>query len=101
MPAMIERACYRIAQEALNNAIKHARAKRIQVQVVEDEGTLGVEIRDDGVGFDPETVEKGLGLAGMRDRVVLLGGTFEVESQTGGGTRIYAVIPIHHEEAMV
>ena len=101
LPAMIERACYRIAQEALNNAIKHSRAKRIEVQVVEATGTIGVEVRDDGVGFDPETVEKGLGLAGMRDRVVLLGGSFEVETARGTGTRVYAVIPIHRDDAMV
>ena len=101
LPAMIERACYRIAQEALNNAIKHARAKRIEVQVVEGGGTIGVEVRDNGVGFDPETVEKGLGLAGMRDRVVLLGGSFEVETASGNGTRVYAVIPIHRDDAMV
>jgi signal transduction histidine kinase len=101
LPALIERACYRIAQEALNNAIKHARARRIEVQVVEGEATIGVVVSDDGTGFDLETVNKGLGLAGMRDRVVLLGGSFEIDSAAGAGTRVSAVIPIHREEAVV
>src|SRR5262249_39714270 len=72
-PAAIERACYRIAQEALTNAVKHAQAQRIEVQVLTADHSIGVDIRDDGQGFDAASTRKGLGLAGMRDRVALLG----------------------------
>jgi len=96
-PAAIERACYRIAQEALTNALKHSQAHRIEVEVLTANGTIGVDVRDDGLGFDAAKARRGLGLAGMRDRVTLLGGSFVLESAPGQGTRVRAIIPADRE----
>jgi len=96
-PAAIERACYRIAQEALTNAVRHAQPNRIEVHVLSGSGVIGIDIRDDGCGFDPASPRQGLGLQGMRDRVTLLGGSFTIDSMPGHGTRVRAIIPVHQE----
>jgi signal transduction histidine kinase len=88
--------CYRIASEALSNALKHARPSRIEVSLTsEGEGTR-VVIRDDGVGFDPDgvpTTPGHLGLVGMRERAELAGGRFAVTSAPGAGTTVDCWIP--------
>jgi signal transduction histidine kinase len=89
----VETAMYRIVQEALNNAIKHGAARRAHVEVVEDDCTVRVTVRDDGRGFDPVAHTDGFGLLGMRERVELLEGTLEVTSSPGQGTRINVVFP--------
>jgi two-component system, NarL family, sensor histidine kinase DevS len=90
----LETAMYRIVQEALNNATKHGDAKRAQVEVVEDDSTVRVTVRDDGRGFDPMIQSDGFGLVGMRERVELLRGTLEVTSSPGQGTTIDAKFPV-------
>ena len=84
---------YRIIQEALNNAAKHGGARRAHVEVVEDDSTVRVTVRDDGRGFDPIAHTDGFGLLGMRERVELLQGTLEVTSLPGQGTTINAAFP--------
>ena len=92
-PAPVETAFFRIAQEALTNIANHAGAQHAAVRLEADEEAVTLRIDDDGCGFDPATVERGLGLLGMRERVSMLGGEFTVESAPGRGTRIHVVVP--------
>jgi signal transduction histidine kinase len=92
--AEIETAMYRIVQEALTNATKHGKAKRAVVEVHEDETDIQVSVRDDGTGFDPSDHTDGFGLLGMHERVHLLEGALQVDSQPGRGTVIKASFPI-------
>ena len=91
-----EAAVYRLVQEALNNVVKHAGASRVLVSVTDSEGDacVDVEIRDDGRGFDPAAVHDGFGLLGMRERVALARGHFEVRSASGEGTTLNARFPM-------
>ncbi len=90
----VETALYRIVQEALTNVVKHAHARNVSILLVRRERSVSVVIEDDGVGFEPaEAREDGLGLVGMRERLELVDGRFEVESQPGGGTTIVAEVP--------
>jgi signal transduction histidine kinase len=91
--AEIESTIYRLVQEALNNVVKHAEARHVQVTIADREGEIWVEIRDDGAGFDPQSRSSGFGLLGMRERLALVAGTLEVESAPGAGTALRAMIP--------
>jgi PAS domain S-box-containing protein len=91
---VLETAVYRLVQEALNNVSKHSRARRADVTVRASGGTIEIEVRDDGVGFEPSLVREGFGLVGMRERAALVGGTLEVDSKRGSGTRVLAEIPL-------
>jgi signal transduction histidine kinase len=82
----LETAVYRLVQEALTNVAKHARANSVRVAVSESGGELLVEVRDDGAGFDPQAASDGFGLAGMRERVSLAGGTLTLDSGEQGTT---------------
>jgi len=97
----LEAAVYRLVQEALTNAVKHAGASRVLVSVIESEADecLEVEIRDDGRGFDPEAAHEGFGLLGMRERVALARGRFEVRSGPGDGTTLSARFPVPRRDA--
>jgi PAS domain S-box-containing protein len=92
----VETALYRIVQEALTNVAKHApTATSVSITLQRLDGQVQATVEDDGPGFDPETAGVGrLGLAGMRERATLLGGTLEVESAPGSGTTIYARLPV-------
>ncbi|HWO71203.1 MAG TPA: PAS domain S-box protein [Actinomycetota bacterium] len=83
---------YRVAREALTNVAKHARASRVSVAVGSVDGVVRVEVRDDGVGFDPSTAGRPrpwhLGLEAMRERMRLIGGRFEIRSAPGAGTTV-------------
>jgi signal transduction histidine kinase len=88
-------AVYRIAQEALHNTVKHAHAANVQIKVKCDSEWITLEVSDDGIGFDAQGDFPGhLGLRSMRERALRLGGTLEVDSTSGKGTRICAQIPI-------
>jgi signal transduction histidine kinase len=91
-----EETLYRIALEALNNALKHAEATAVTVQVSADGESARLEIADDGRGFDPHAVSGlgGLGLVTMRERAEQLGGAFEIISAPGEGTRVRASLDI-------
>jgi two-component system CheB/CheR fusion protein len=95
----VETHLYRIMQEALNNIAKHAKAKNVSVLLTLDSETAVLIVEDDGCGFDVEEVSErrdslnGLGLLGIRERAVLVGGTVEIESARGSGTTIYVRVP--------
>lgn len=100
LPAEVETTLFRAAQEALANVARHARAERVLVQVEAAEGGLEVQVEDDGVGFEPAAFAqaapsgRGLGLLGMRERMELLGGSVEVDSAPGQGTRVVLRVPL-------
>lgn len=89
-----ERIVYRLVQEALTNAVKHAEAKRVDVTVEGGDDKIQIVIRDDGRGFDLSLVTGGRGLLGMRERIELFGGTINVNSEPGKGTEITATVPL-------
>jgi signal transduction histidine kinase len=96
LPAASEEGLYRIAQEALNNALKHARARRVSVSLDRGERAVVLEIVDDGVGFDPSTVVEGggLGMEGMIERAAQMGGKLVLDSEPGGGARVRVEVPV-------
>ena len=99
LPEIVQVAVYRIVQEALNNARKHAGASRISVRLASEDGAVTLEIADDGKGFDPALagagaeVGRALGLDSMRERAVVTGGQFELRSQPGHGTTVIVSWP--------
>jgi signal transduction histidine kinase len=95
LPSEVETTLYRIAQEGLTNVTKHARARRVSILLTRKGAAVVAVLEDDGDGFDPATVsEQRLGLAGMRERVALLGGKLTVESAAGSGTTLVAEVPL-------
>ena len=105
LPAPVEMTVYRLVQESLTNIVRHARAGEVIVEINGGEHGTEIEVivRDDGAGFDPARPRLpgargagcgGSGLWGMRERVELLGGSFEIGSAPGAGTRIAATIPL-------
>ena len=96
LPNDISLCLYRIAQECLNNVIKHSRAKRARVELVGSSLEIKLLVSDSGVGFDFESpkLKKGLGLVGMRERLRLVGGIIVINSQPSRGTRIDATVPL-------
>jgi signal transduction histidine kinase len=88
----LEMAVYRLVQEALTNVAKQAGANRVRVSVTESDGELRIEVQDDGGGFDPDMSTDGFGLAGMRERVGLAGGTLSLDSSEQG-TLLRARLP--------
>jgi signal transduction histidine kinase len=95
----VEATLYRLVQEALTNAIKHAAAAHVDVDVSDRNGAIVVTVRDDGAGFDPGERSAGFGLLGMRERLALVNGTLDIESAPGDGTLIRASIPVHRRAA--
>jgi nitrate/nitrite-specific signal transduction histidine kinase len=96
----VEEALYRIVQEALNNALKHASAGSVKITVAARDGRLEVGVSDDGVGFDPGAETAGLGLATMRERAEALGGCLEVQSARGQGTAVRLTVPLTSGQAV-
>jgi signal transduction histidine kinase len=94
----LETVVYRVVQESLNNAGRHANAGSLRVTVLESELKLRVIVSDDGDGFDPAQSTEGFGLAGMRERVTLSGGVFDVSSGPTG-TKVEALLPARHQAA--
>jgi signal transduction histidine kinase len=101
VPQEIATCLYRVAQESLNNVIRHAQASRVDVELSRSRSGLTVMIMDDGVGFDSEqshNVRYGLGLLSMKERVALVHGTLQIISAVGKGTRVQVVVPVLEEE---
>ena len=100
LSADIETALYRIFQEALTNVTRHAQATHIHLVIRHRKSIMIAQIRDDGCGFDlrqvlnHEAPKYGTGLLGMRERTVLLGGTFKIQSEPGAGTQVSIEIPL-------
>ncbi len=90
----VETAAYRIAQECLSNAARHAGASRVFIELAQRDGALQVRVTDDGGGFQPDGESAGFGLRGMRERVDLLAGELEIGSQPGSGTQVTALLPV-------
>jgi len=84
---------YRVVQEALHNATRHAKAATVKVTVRREQAAVRVVIQDDGVGFDPRH-GKGVGILGMEERVRHLAGVFKVESAPGRGTTVSIFLPL-------
>jgi signal transduction histidine kinase len=89
----LETAVYRIVQEAMNNAVVHGEASRVEVEVAEHNGAVTIVVRDDGGGFDTTRRSDGFGLRGMRERAELLDGSVEVDSAPGRSTTVRAMLP--------
>jgi two-component system NarL family sensor kinase len=95
LPMRLEAGLYRMAQEALNNAVRHARAKKVQVELVAGPGQVKLSVADDGQGFDPERLPQDrYGLVGLGERARLLEGRLKIESRPGKGTRLEVVVPL-------
>ncbi len=96
LPENIESGLHGIIHEALNNILKHAAASSIAISLREGQGVLTVDIKDDGVGFDPDRGRRkgGLGLGGMEEWARELQASFELISETGGGTHIHVEVPL-------
>src|SRR5690606_1809151 len=89
---------YRVAQEALANVARHARASQVDINIQSKDGRILMEISDDGQGFnlgaEAKAKKRGrLGLLGMRERVEMIGGTFAIHSQNGTGTTVTVALP--------
>ncbi len=101
----LETTCFRIVQEALTNIVRYAKAQRVTVELWQQETHLHLIIRDDGIGFDvyaaKEKATKGgsLGLLGMEERVLLIGGQINMKSVHQKGTEIHAVFPLSQNQA--
>ena len=99
-PADAQIIIYRIFQECLTNISKHAGATEVSIAVREHDGLISLVLEDNGAGFDPaqvlarRTSGRGLGLAALDERARMLGGTLEIRSQPGVGTRVTCVIPV-------
>lgn len=95
LPSTVSIALFRLAQEAVNNAIKHSRAQKIEVKLVLEEKRLHLIVTDNGTGFDPESPDAGgMGLRTMQHRIRFVGGNLQILSQPGKGTEIHAQVPL-------
>lgn len=97
----IELVLYRVAQESLTNIVKHASADRVWIDLDRGVDDLSLSVRDNGIGFDPDAMNaaeatgKGLGIFGMEERAALAGGTLRIWQRPGGGTEVFAFIPLN------
>lgn len=104
LPPAVETALYRIVQEALTNAVRHAKPRQVSVRVRRDGARVQAIVADDGDGFDVEAALRGsgpwdhLGLHGMRERAALLGGSVVIESAPGAGTTLYVWLPVDGDD---
>lgn len=96
VPAALALPCYRIAQEAITNVLRHARARRLAVTLACEGRAIALTVEDDGAGFDRARarITDSLGLRGMAERAALAGGRVEIDSARGRGTRVHAVFPL-------
>ena len=94
LPTELETALFRIAQEALGNAVRHSAAKQVHLGLLRGENAIELSVRDDGRGFDLSARSQGLGLHSMRERAESMGGTCEVISAPGQGSTVRVRVPI-------
>ncbi len=101
VPPTVAIAVFRVAQEALTNVVRHARAARIDLRLDDSSGVLSLEVADDGSGFDVDEARSrptaSVGLFGMAERVALVGGTLDIQSRKGAGTRVIVRVPVREE----
>jgi len=95
LPNQTETAVYRVVQEALHNVAKHAKAKNVTLQMARENEAISLVIQDDGVGITAgPVVGRNFGLAGMQERIAMLGGTAKLASSKNKGTRIEVKVPV-------
>jgi two-component system sensor histidine kinase UhpB len=103
LPPEVETACFRVAQEAVNNIVRHARARNVWLQLSLHGELLALAVRDDGAGFDVEAAQRraalgaSLGVVSMSERAALAGGELRIESAPGQGTTVRATFPLAQE----
>lgn len=101
LPRDIELVFYRVGQESLSNIVRHAQARHVNVSLQRKNGSLSLEVVDDGLGFDlataPSRGPRGLGLLGMRERLAMIEGTLTIEAVPGKGVRLVASAPLKDE----
>lgn len=95
LSAEVEMGLYRIAQEALNNVLRHSHARRVVVSLQQRDGLVTLEVADDGQGFDPSASQAraGFGLSGIEERAARMGGRLSIDSAPGSGTRVRVEMP--------
>lgn len=96
LPEPIAVTAYFVASEALASATKHAQASRIEISLTEDDVTILLAVRDDGVGGADS--RRGSGIVGLQDRVEVLGGRIRIDSPPGGGTSLVVTLPLEPAE---
>ena len=100
LPREIETILFRIGQEAMNNVARHARARNVRIELLLEQSVVKLTVADDGSGFDSEEalgrrrLGSGVGLAGMQERVSMIGGTLDIISEPGGGTELRITVPL-------
>jgi PAS domain S-box-containing protein len=99
LPPDVALCLYRVAQEALNNVIKHSHAQNVTLETARTGRTFRLVVRDSGVGFDPTVVSPGIGLVGMRERLRTIGGELQVKSSPGTGTEVLAEVKVREQAA--
>ncbi len=101
LPETTKIMAYRLVQECFTNAVKHSKAQNVELRLTRRNGRVHVQIEDDGIGFDLRDANKkrdSFGLAGVKERVTLLGGDIDVESTPGHGTKVSIAIPVLSED---
>jgi len=93
----IQLVIYRVSQEAIGNAVRHSGAGRIEVALEKAGDRFELTVTDDGSGFTFDQATSGLGLGGMRERAILVGGELDIESRTGHGTTVRLLVPVREE----
>ena len=94
LPSDVQLVVYRVAQEALSNAAQHSGAAHVRVRLARAGGRVELTVEDDGSGFTFDQAARGLGIAGMREWALLVGGDIQVESRPGAGTRVRLTVPL-------
>ena len=102
LPEDVAIAVFRVIQQGINNVVKHAQAKSLRIELTWSDSELSFSVVDDGVGFDVENPKESpstghFGLVNLRDRIERLLGTFEIESQLSGGTKLAGKVPVLSE----
>jgi signal transduction histidine kinase len=92
LPSEVELCLFRIAQESLNNVLKHSRSSRAQVQLSEIDGIVQLKVSDEGIGFSSKNPSDGIGLDSMRERLKAVGGQLIIQSAAGRGTQVVAEV---------
>ena len=95
----MELVLYRIAQESLTNALRHSHARSVTVSLEADAESVTLRVADDGQGMSEQLPRGTAGIAGMRERVLLVGGRLTIDSRPGQGTEVRLTIPVEQAEA--